>query len=239
MALPPELPKASVPVETEPAANRVCTGDSRQSRHDTGRRAAALVPGAGRRYDYSATEDRDDDISADLPLIAGAGAAPLFEVAADDRPGLFPAREVTRQQDEPARPFLDVGTPSPSQPAEPVAARASHSVTEPTLTGPMWAPPADSVRERRPFLALIIALVVGVAGGFGWGYWTAWRTAERGTAAAASRVEPAPPSTESPQVPPTQRIEEPPVLGESKLPPPSPPARRPASPPPAPSARRR
>ena len=241
MALPPELPKASVPVETEPAAIESAPeinaeiNDSYDTIQDDEPLPSFLAPADA--HDYSATEDRDDDISKDLPLIAGAGAAPLFEVAADDRPGLFPAREVTRQQDEPARPFLDVGTPSPSQPAEPgAAARASHSVTEPTLTGPMWAPPADSVRERRPFLALIIALVVGVAGGFGWGYWTAWRTAERGTAAAASRVEPAPPS-ESPQVPPTQRIEEPPVLGESKLPPPSPPARRPASPPPAPSAR--
>ena len=237
IALPAEL-GASVPDETELAAVESApeSDESHDTTQDDGPLPSFLAPADA--HHYGAREERDDDISADLPLIASAGAAPLFEVAADDRPGLFAPREETRPLDEPARSFLDVGTPSPSQPAEPGAeSRASQSVTEPTLTGPMWAPPADSVRERRPFLALIIALVVGVAGGFGWGYWTAWRTAERGTAAAASRVEPAPPSTVAPQAPPTQRVEEPPVLGESKLPPPSPAPRRPASPPPAPSAR--
>jgi hypothetical protein len=93
-----------------------------------------------------------------------------------------------------------------------------------------------------------MALLVGVAAGFGWGYWTAHRALSGGTAAdssSAAVVDSAPPAE------PPVRVEDPEVIGERNLPPPTaaPPSRAareepartaPASPPrpntPAPAA---
>ena len=91
MALPPELPKASVPVETEPAAIESAPEihDSHDTIQDDEPLPSFLAPADA--HDYSVTEDLVTTIfPPDLPLIAGAGAAPLFEVAADDRPGVVP-----------------------------------------------------------------------------------------------------------------------------------------------------
>lgn len=151
-----------------------------------------------------------DDASADLPLIASAGGAPMYAAAADDRPGFFRARDAADDRSDHVGPFLDVPTPPPPRAVTPAA------------SGPLWTPPQEEVtRERRPFLALIIALLVGVAGGFGWGYWTAWRAAQRETPVAASRPPAAPEASAPTQsTPPSQHVEEPKVVGESKLPPP-------------------
>jgi hypothetical protein len=179
-------------------------------------------------HDYGRVEEHEDDISAELPLIASAGAAPMFEIAADDRPGFFPPRDRSSQQDDHVGPYLDIATPPPARPIEPPAEATpslSHTLNEPTLSGPMWASAPPTVRERRPFLALIIALVVGIAGGFGWGYWTAWRAAERETTASATPLSTGPeasrPSEARPTPAPPQHVEEPAVVGEAKLPPPS------------------
>jgi serine/threonine protein kinase len=194
--------------------------------------------------DYERIDERDDDISAELPLIAGAGSAPMFEVAADDRPGFLKSRETSGDQDGHKGPFRDVAPPPLARPIEARDETTRSPLGDPTLSGPMWSAPADPVRERRPFLALIIALVVGVAGGFGWGYWTAWQAAQRETAATlvpsrpssspqaspeSSPPQTSPESSPSPSPPPAQRVEEPNVVGEAKLPPPSRQTGRPAA----------
>src|SRR4029450_8673886 len=100
------------------------------------------------------------------------------------------------------------------------------------MSGPLWtSPQPQAVSERRPFVALMIALIVGIAGGFGWGYWTAWRAAERETTGAAAPVASGPAACPPPQaLQPSQRVDEPKVVGESKLPLPSRAAGRPAAP---------
>ncbi len=81
--------------------------------------------------------------------------------------------------------------------------------------------------ERRPFLPILMALVVGIAAGFGWGYWTAWRSqelqagaggtelpaavADAGTAPAPDRAAP---GANGPVT-----VEDPEVVGERGLPP--------------------
>jgi PEGA domain/Protein kinase domain len=176
-------------------------------------------------HDYQPSHDHDDDVSAELPLIASAGGAPMFEVAADDRPGFLPPRGASADNDEHAGPYLDAPAAPPPKPAVPA------------MSGPLWNPPqGEAVRERRPFLALIIALIVGIAGGFGWGYWTAWRTADRESKVAAAPAVKVPvrtpPATTDGGLssPPTQRVEEPKVLGEATLPPPQAVHRPPVSP---------
>lgn len=190
---------------------------------------AADVPGEplpsflspGESHADEPIREHDDDVSADLPLIASAGGAPMFEVAADDRPGFFPPRDTSGDNGEHVGPYLDAPSAPPTRSAVPV------------MSGPLWTtPPPDTGPGRRPFLALIIALIVGIAGGFGWGYWTAWRTAERDTTvAAAAHGSPAPAAT-SPTASsqPPQHVEEPNVVGEGKLPPLSSAPRRPVPP---------
>jgi serine/threonine protein kinase len=174
--------------------------------------------------DHPPHEHIEDDVSSDLPLIASAGGAPIHAAAADDRPAFFRSHEPVADHADHVGPFLDV--PAPPSP---------RSVT-PAPSGPLWTPPPEeTARQRRPFLALIIALVVGVAGGFGWGYWTAWRAAQRETPVAASRTPPPPASPTPPPpaatrpavpTPPPQRVAEPKAIGETKLPRPTAPTRR-------------
>jgi hypothetical protein len=81
--------------------------------------------------------------------------------------------------------------------------------------------------ERRPYLPLAMALLVGVAAGFGWGYWTAHRALSAdlaGLSTPATVAETAPPS-EAPV-----RVDDPEVIGERNLPPPNAtPQRRPTA----------
>ncbi len=172
------------------------------ARNETDNLPVFLSGGEGRTVRYDSGGEREDDVSADLPLIAGAGSAPVFHAAADDRPGFFPPRDRDVDHEGPGGPFLDVDTASTPRTASPA------------LSGPLWsAPQPDAVPQRRPFLPLIVALVVGVGGGFGWGYWTAWRAAAREAPATARATGPAAPSSPSPATTP-QRVEEPRVLGE-------------------------
>jgi hypothetical protein len=119
---------------------------------------------------------------------------------------------------EPARPrfvSLDVEpevVTSPSESAEFDQAReeaaasawASTFATAPT-------PPA-----RRPFLPLVVALLVGVAAGFGWGYWTAFRTVTRPASTGADTTIPAAAGPTA-----SVQVEEPEVIGEKNLPSPA------------------
>jgi hypothetical protein len=216
----PTEPEATEPEAIEPEAPE-STAEA-DTHRDSKPLPSFLSPGESDRYEP--IREHDDDISADLPLIASAGGAPMFEVAADDRPGLFRSRDMSGDNGEQGGPVRDV--PTPSRPAAPV------------MSGPLWtSPQPDVASERRPFLALMIALIVGIAGGFGWGYWTAWRAAERDTTAAAAPAAPAPAASPSPQPSRSpQRVEEPKVVGESKLPPLSRATRRPTAPVPAASA---
>jgi hypothetical protein len=176
--------------------------------------------------DHALHIEEDDDASADLPLIASAGGASIVVAAADDRPGFFPPREAVSDRADHLGSFLDAPTAAPPRPAAPA------------LSGPLWTPPQEAAtHERRPFLALIIALIVGVAGGFGWGYWTAWRAAQREATVAVSRAPATPaPAPPTQAAPPAQRVEEPKVIGESKLPPPPRTGRQRSAPATAPSA---
>jgi PEGA domain len=219
--VPADVPSAA-PAEPETPAS---TAEA-DTHGDSEPLPSFLSPGESDKYEP--IREHDDDISADLPLIASAGGAPMFEVAADDRPRLFRSRDTSGDNGEQGGPVLDAPTPAPpSRPAAPV------------MSGPLWTSPQppDAASERRPFLALMIALIVGIAGGFGWGYWTAWRAAERDTTAAAAPAAPAPAASASPQPSRSpQRVEEPEVVGESKLPPLPRAARRPTAPVPAASA---
>jgi hypothetical protein len=214
VAVPADVP-GSAPVEPEELASM----PEANTLGDTEPLPSFLSPGES--HEYEPVRERDDDVSADLPLIASAGSAPIFEVAADDRPGFFASRDTSGDNGERVGPFLDARTPAPS----PGLASAA-------MSGPLWtSPQPDAVSERRPFVALMIALIVGIAGGFGWGYWTAWRAAERETTGAAAPVASAPAASSSPQASqPSQRVDEPKVVGESKLPLPSRAAGRPAAP---------
>jgi serine/threonine-protein kinase len=151
--------------------------------------------------------------------------APLVEVPdetiADEpvaaAPALVPEPPFTEAA-EPARPrfvSLDVEpevATSPTESAELDQAReeaaasawASTFATAPT-------PPA-----RRPFLPLVVALLVGVAAGFGWGYWTAFRTVTRPAATVADATIPAAAGPTA-----SVQVEEPEVIGEKNLPSPA------------------
>jgi serine/threonine protein kinase len=214
VAVPPDVPSAA-PVEPEEPTST----PAGKTPGDTEPLPSFLSPGESNEYERVRVPD--DDVSADLPLIASAGSAPIFEVAADDRPGSFASRDTSGDSGERVGPSLDARTPAPSQ-----------GLASSAMSGPLWtSPQPQAVSERRPFLALLIALIVGIAGGFGWGYWTAWRAAERETTVTAAPVASAPAPLSTPrlsQAP--QRVDEPKVIGESKLPAPSRTARRPAAP---------
>lgn len=79
-------------------------------------------------------------------------------------------------------------------------------------------PPVTTPIERRPYLPLAIALLVGVAAGFGWGYWTAHRALTGATVADSS---PAAVAEDAPMAEPPVRVEDPEVIGERNLPPPT------------------
>ncbi len=73
------------------------------------------------------------------------------------------------------QPFPVPETPHADLPAGMVTMRHVEAPAG-VLTGAAWREPPPRA-ERGPFAPLVIALVLGLAGGFGLGYWTAWRTA--------------------------------------------------------------
>lgn len=102
----------------------------------------------------------------------------------------------------------------------------------------LTAPPAVAA-ERRPLFLLIIALLVGISGGFGWGYWTAWRSQSRQASVAPPETPAAATEAAGSAEETSVRVDEPEVIGERGLPSPArstPPA--PAAPTPAAGARR-
>ena len=198
---PTSTPAGKTPGDTEPLPSFLSPGESNE---------------------YEPVREPDDDVSADLPLIASAGSAPMFEVGRGRSARVLSAeRHIGRQRGRASARLWMRRHAAPS--------RDVRRLRCPGRSGLRLNP--RPCRERRPFLALFIALIVGIAGGFGWGYWTAWRAAERETTVTAAPVAsaPAPPSTPRLSQAP-QRVDEPKVIGESKLPPPSRTARRPAAP---------
>jgi PEGA domain/Protein kinase domain len=171
----------------------------------------------------AAAELPEIEIERVTPAIVEPGAAHDLEVDLD-----LPAPRFAALEDEPADAAIAVDRPAPPHVEEPPATVESPVSPWPTIS--LGQPPV--VSERRPLLPLIMALVVGTAGGFGWGYWTAHRTLTRSGAAAVAAPAPA---TESAGAP--VRVEEPEVIGERGLPSPAAtPQRAPAPPPPAPAA---
>ncbi len=139
-----------------------------------------------------------DETMAEAPV--AAAAAPLPEAAEPAHPrfvSLDDDPEVVASQTESAE--FDQAREEAA-----ASAWASTFATAPT-------PPA-----RRPFLPLVVALLVGVAAGFGWGYWTAFRTVTRPAAMGADTTIPA---GAGPMA--SVQVEEPEVLGEKNLPSPA------------------
>jgi hypothetical protein len=130
--------------------------------------------------------------------MAAAPAAPRFHTLDDEREDLAaPAVPEPRAEEPHAAPVV-----APTPP--------SGWLREP--------PPVTTPIERRPYLPLAMALLVGVAAGFGWGYWTAHRALSGATVAdssSATAVDSAPPAE------PPVRVEDPEVIGERNLPPPT------------------
>lgn len=112
----------------------------------------------------------------------------------------------------------DLATPvDPAPMAEPSHAAPVVAPTPPSgwLREP---PPVTTPIERRPYLPLAMALLVGVAAGFGWGYWTAHRAL---TGAAVADSSPAAVAEDARTAEPPVRVEDPEVIGERNLPPPA------------------
>lgn len=143
----------------------------------------------------------DVHASDDLPLDSpGADAPSRFVALDDDEPAVAPAPEPLKALEQ----------------EEPSEVRTWHPLPSPT-------PPV----ERRPFLPILMALLVGIAAGFGWGYWTAWRSPGR-QIALADAGQPAATTAAPGASAPDQAaggssgpvaIEEPEVVGERGLPP--------------------
>jgi hypothetical protein len=101
--------------------------------------------------------------------------------------------------------------------SEPMAMAGDKTLGDEGTTGGTWpmppsVPSRQSAAQRTTFVPLVMALIVGVAAGFGWGYWTAFRTIER------PRPSPAVPSAAAGQRPRRCAVEEPEVIGERNLP---------------------
>jgi hypothetical protein len=206
----PTVPLPLDPLEPEPLDETPTT-----ARPEPDAFAEPLVP--------AAAELPEIEIERVTPAIVEPGAAHDLEVDLD-----LPAPRFASLEDVPADTAIAVDRPAAPHVEEPPAAVESPASSWPTIS--LGQPPA--VSERRPLLPLIMAIVVGIAGGFGWGYWTAHRTLTRSGAAAVAAPAPATESSGAPV-----RVEEPEVIGERDLPSPAAtPQRAPAPPPPAPAA---
>jgi eukaryotic-like serine/threonine-protein kinase len=171
----------------------------------------------------------------------------VHPAAATDTPAV-PMIDAPVSADEPAPRFTTLDDEPDTMDPHPVGATAA---AEPTLLSgartrdaersparewpaPSLVPSRVSALARTTFVPLVMALVVGLAAGFGWGYWTAFRTIETRTQAPAASTAASAPAT------PAVRVEEPEVIGERNLPLPAavkprPPA--PSAPPPSPPTR--
>jgi len=123
---------------------------------------------------------------SDLPLtIAGAPAAMPDRVTRRPRSVIAP---------------IEPNSPSPASAA--------------VLQGPTWRGDAPDPVSRWSLASMLVALIVGLSGGFGLGYWFAWR--------AALREHPALSTQAVQEAPSTTRVEEPEVKPEPATPTPAP-----------------
>ncbi len=181
---------------------------------------AWLLPTARRSTRKKARPTADLPLPLDVaePTLAMAGsAAPPTEhelpIATDE-----PAPRFASLDDEPDAPELtatgDVGHAGPAT-LPGAETRGAESASGGAWPATSLVPPHVATPQRRPLLPLVMALVVGVAAGFGWGYWTAFRTIDRtGPEGSATAVAVAPPT-------PSVRVDEPEVIGERNLPSPA------------------
>ena len=177
---------------------------------------------------------REDLTDLVHPAATNVPAVPMI----DDRPVSDdePAPRFATLDDEPdAMDLQKVAEPAAMEPTLLSGARTrdAESAAGREWPAPSLVPPRASSPPRTTFVPLVMALLVGVAAGFGWGYWTAFRTIETPTQAPPASAASAP-ATEA------VRVEEPEVIGERNLP--SPGAVRPrppaaSAPPPSPPAR--
>jgi uncharacterized protein YneF (UPF0154 family) len=101
-------------------------------------------------------------------------------------------------------------------PVPPIEPEPPSPASAAVLQGPTWRTdvPPDPV-SRWSLASMLVALIVGLSGGFGLGYWFAWRSALREhPALTAQAVQQAPPSV--------GRVEEPSVKPEPAIPAPTP-----------------
>ena len=142
----------------------------------------------------------------DLPLAAAPAPSP-------------PRFSRIEDEDEPRLMETLADVPTPIDPALTVEPHESAEREGPgTWRAAALEPPS---LERRPFLPILVAVLVGLAAGFGWGYWTAWQSPGRQAAAVEAPEAPA----QADAAPPTAddrgpvEVEDPEVIGERGLPP--------------------
>jgi eukaryotic-like serine/threonine-protein kinase len=123
----------------------------------------------------------------------------------------------TSLDDEPEMPAPDVSGDADVEPAVLPGARMRDADSEPPRAWPTptLVLPRDSSPLRGPLLPMVMALVVGVAAGFGWGYWTAFRTLAPSASERSASAAAVPATSES------VRVDEPEVIGERNLPSPA------------------
>ena len=185
-----------------------------------------------------------------------------FEHEPGGEPAGVPAADAIRHLTIPAMPSAAIDNPPlhvrhpPEPEPAPEAERGAHPgstveaprdleptlLDRPPLRGATWSPVTNPAADR-PLLPLLMALLVGLAGGFGIGYWVAWRSAVREAAhvLAASSVS----ATQAPAIPqqttpPVRTVPAPPApRAAAPAPAPVQPAARPRPAPPAPVERER
>ncbi len=167
----------------------------------------------------------------DLPIVTGAISSPPRFTQVDEPEMPAPSAPQPRRmpEAEPAATIADMRFGATAGDLKLGTARTEHahadldgSGTWPSILSTTTPAPL----ERRPFFPILVALLVGLAAGFGWGYWTAWRSPTRqavvevpDTAADSPAAANSTPAASSGTA---VNIDEPEVIGERNLPPPRP-----------------
>lgn len=160
------------------------------------------------------------DPAADLSALAprGPAYAPPGPVVDEGPVGAdHPEPRFATLDDEPDAGDLPTGDETIA--AEPALLSGARTRDPEGATGRTWPapsllPPRTLTPPRTTFVPLVMALVLGVAAGFGWGYWTAFRTIENPATGPAVPESASTPTT-------AVRIDEPEVIGERNLPSPA------------------
>ena len=166
--------------------------------------------------------------------VAGADVPPLeADVSSFDNGNLAaspsgrytdwePPSEFARHEPEPE--------PEP-EPVAPVVMGPPFGGGEARLDSPRWDEPSrhQAPQDRGRLLPLLVAILVGLAAGFGWGYWTAWRIlGPESTTVETADASPAATATAAadPTADTSREVQDPEVIGERGLPSPAAGARR-------------